>query len=144
VSAIDTVKAVTANLEAIIGTTLSWSLEDSSGGQGTVAAPLVNIFYDGEQPEDIFNERASYIEVDYTLQISFSGTGNYTPQQARIDQQTKAHAVRDAVTVALLNVGDLSDSKMVSFVSHGKWEVDYSKPPLSIITYLITVRYRES
>lgn len=143
-SALDTVKAITTNLEAIITSTLAWQLEDASGGKGTPSAPLVNILYAGEAPEDIFNERPSYIEVDFTLLISFTGTDSYLPAQARIDQQTNAHAIRSAVTVALLNVGDLSASKLVSFVEHGEWEVDYLNPALSIITYPITVRYREN
>lgn len=143
-SALDTIKAITTNLESIIETTLTWSLEDKSSGDGTAAAPIVNILYDGEEPEDLFNERSSYIEADFTFKISFAGTGTYTPALARIDQQTNAHALRAAITVALLNVGDLSASKLVSFVEHGKWEVDYDTPPLSVITYPITVRYREN
>ena len=135
----DTIKAVTANLTAIL-TAQGFLIENSSTDTELATSPLCAIRYTGERFDASHGERPSYNEVRYSLRISFSDA---YPSTSRDKVAEWMHKIRGAVTVPALNTGDLAASQLVSWVSHdGYSETDYNTP-VTELEYNLQVRYRE-
>lgn len=137
----DTVKAINANLAAIL-TAQGFLFEDTSTDR---ALEDGGVFCALRGPEESFDtthgQKPSYSEVSYALLIRFSDIAPATTRDKIADWTQK---VRAAVTVNALNIGAFSASKLVSRVDHGRSNITEYNPPITEITYPITVRYRET
>lgn len=133
-----TVKAVITNLETIISSTIGWKLEDLSTDHEARTYIVAQLDYDGEDPDDTFKERPSRPEINFTIKAQKTVV---LPGDARDIAVDMVHAVETYVTVASLNVGSLSSSKLVSRVSHGSPTITREKIKVSM-SYPIKVRYR--
>ena len=138
-SNIDTVKAITTNLEGVL-TGLGWKLEDLSSDPDVDTTPVCQVLYEGESFEDLYGERPQYNTIAFLVRVVRNRT---QPGTSRDAQQEAVHAIRGAVTVAALNAGSLATSKLVNRVAHTGAQVEYD-PPLSILDYRLQVRYRET
>ncbi len=134
----DTVKAITANLAAIL-TGLGFKVEDLSFDPSMATTPVCVILYEGEEFEYGHGQRPLYSEVKYLLKILLNDP---KPGTSRDKYATWVHAIRDAVTVNALNTGALAASKLVSLVNTTDVAITY-EPPVSTIDYRLNVRYRE-
>lgn len=134
----DTIKAIEDNLSAIL-TAQGFNVEDSSSNKELDSVPLCVIRHQGEDFAASHGERPLYNEIRYSLEVRFS---DKYPATSRDKIADWAHKVRDNVYVAALNVGALAASKLVSWVDHEGYDVDYS-PPITQIEYRLKIRYRE-
>ncbi len=132
----ETVQAITTNLEAIL-TSIGLSLEDASS-EPTGAAPLVKLKYPSDDAEYDHGEKPGRSTINIKLEIEFRES---SPDLSRDKQQYWTHMVRDNVSVAVLNVGALSASKLVGRVDQ-RSRVEYSAP-VSRVFHDIEVRYRQ-
>ena len=134
----DTIKAITANLTAILDG-LGFKIEDLSTDPSMSSSPVCVVLHNGEDFGAGHGERPLYNEIRYSLEVRFS---DKYPTTSRDKIAEWAHKIRDAVKVAALNTGSLAASKLVSWVDHEGYEVEYA-PPVTQIEYRLRVRYRE-
>lgn len=134
----DTVKAAEDNLSAIL-TAQGFNVEDSSSNKELDSVPLCVISHRGEDFGASHGERPLYNEIRYSLEVRFS---DKYPATSRDKVADWAHRIRNNVYVTALNVDSLADSKLVSWVDHEGYDVEYS-PPITQIEYRLRVRYRE-
>ena len=139
-SNLDTIKAITTNLKAIISTTLAWSREDLSADPHAEETLQAKLIYREERPKHNFGEAPGYIEAFFVVEIL---TNKTTPDDIRDSLQAGVHGLIDAVTINALNVGDLAASKLVSWVEHAGSDAE-QEVPLSTIRHPITIRYRKT
>ncbi len=137
-----TEKAITTNIESILTSSpLDLVLHDLSADPKGIVKPAAMLLYEGGEAADNFGEAPTYIESAYTVKI---GVNNSDPADRRALEQEIVHKLRAAFADAsTLNIGDLSSSKLVTRITHGEWEVD-REPPVSFVTYPLTIRWRES
>lgn len=135
----DTVKAITANLTAILAG-LGFKIEDLSVDPSMTSSPVCVVLCNGEDFGAGHGERPLYNEIRYSIEIRFS---DKYPATSRDKIAEWAHKIRDNVKVATLNTGSLAASKLVSWVNHEGYDVEYS-PPVTQIEYRLRVRYRET
>lgn len=135
----DTIKAIEDNLSAIL-TAQGFNVEDSSTNKELDATPLCVILHRGEDFGAGHGERPLYNEIRYSLEVRFS---DKHPSTSRDRIAEWAHKIRANVYVAALNTGALAVSKLVSWVDHEGYNVEYS-PPVTQIEYRLRVRYRET
>lgn len=134
----DTVKAITANLAAILAG-LGFKVEDLSIDPSMTASPVCVILYEGEDFAYGHGQKPLYNEVKYLLKVMLSDP---KPGTSRDKYAEYVHAIREAVTVDALNAGALATSKLVSLVNTTDVAIAY-EPPVSTIDYRMNVRYRE-
>ncbi len=134
----DTVKAITANLAAIIAG-LGFKVEDLSIDPSMATSPVSVILYEGEEFEYGHGQKPLYSEVKYLLKVMLNDP---KPGTSRDKYAQYVHAIREAVTVDALNIGGLATSKLVSLVNTTDVAITY-EPPVSTIDYRMNVRYRE-
>ena len=134
----DTVKAITANLAAILAG-LGFKIEDLSIDPSMATSPVCVILYEGEEFEYGHGQKPLYNEVKYLLKLMLNDP---KPGTSRDKYAQYVHAIRDAVTVDALNIGGLAASKLVSLVNTTDVTITY-EPPVSTIDYRLNVRYRE-
>ncbi len=134
----DTVKAITANLTALIEG-LGFKVEDLSVDPAMTTTPVCVILYEGEEFEYGHGQKPLYNEVKYLLKLMLNDS---KPGTSRDKYAERVHAIRDAVTVDALNAGALATSKLVSLVNTTDVAIIY-EPPVSTIDYRLNVRYRE-
>lgn len=134
------VQAIITNLEGIIGTTLGFNLEYEIKDDPDVdTTPAAILHYLGESFEDSLGERPKYNEVSFMIIVVFRESDT---DEIRDRSTIYVHKLRDGITTAKLNVGDLSESKQVTWVDHLSAEVTTETPTIQI-DYQIAVRYRE-
>ena len=133
----ETVDAIIENIEQIL-TGLGFPIEDLSG-DSYMSSPWAQVHYNGEDFENEYSQRPEYNQVNLVLFMQFQSN---TPALSRGLQVKTLHDLRDAITVATVNVGDLRDSKLVTFVQHTGGTVDYNAP-ITAISYALAVQYRE-
>lgn len=134
----DTVKAITANLVAILDG-LGFKIEDLSVDPSMATSPVCVILYEGEDFAYGHGQKPLYNEVKYLLKLMLSDP---KPGTSRDRYAQYVHAIREALTVDALNTGGLASSKLVSLVSTTDVAIIY-EPPVSTIDYRMNVRYRE-
>lgn len=135
----DTIKAIEDNLSAIL-TAQGFNVEDSSSNKELDATPLCVILHRGEDFGVGHGERPLYNEIRYSLEVRFS---DKYPSTSRDKIAEWAHKIRANVNVSSLNTGLLAASKLVSWVNHDGYDVEYA-PPVTQIEYRLRVRYRET
>lgn len=135
----DTIKAIEDNLSAIL-TAQGFNVEDSSSNKELDATPLCVILHRGEDFGVGHGERPLYNEIRYSLEVRFS---DKYPSTSRDKIAEWAHKIRANVNVSSLNTGLLAASKLVSWVKHEGYDVEYA-PPVTQIEYRLRVRYRET
>ncbi len=135
----DTVKTITANLAAILAG-LGFKVEDLSVNPSMSSSPVCVVLCNGEDFGAGHGERPLYNEIRYSLDVRFA---DKYPATSRDKIAEWAHKIRDNVKVAAINTGALAASKLVSWVNHDGYDVDYS-PPVTQIEYRLKIRYRES
>ena len=134
------VQAIITNLETIVGTTLGFKLEYNCKDDPDVdTTPGAVILYLGETFVENFGEKPLYNEISFLILIKFT---EENPGSIRDKAITHVHKLREGITIDALNVGDLSASKIVSWVDHEGAEVD-NEQPVNQIDYHLSVRYRE-
>lgn len=139
---VDTVKAITDNIEAALkkeGMDLSATTYEEGGPVPAGLVPVARIFYTGVAFEDTYGERPSYADALFTLKTTLGGRPGRELMQS---EQMWAQRIRDALTPSALNAGDLAASRLVSRVTVNGVEVS-NKAESSTIICRITVRYRE-
>jgi len=139
---IDTIKAITTNIEAILTSApLSWDLEDLSDNPKAETRNVCFVKYLSERFEDVFNQRPSYIEAEFAIVVV---ANKKTKALSRAAQQEAIHLLRNVFTVNALNIGDLSESKLVSMAKNLGGDTELEGLPASAIAYRLVVRYRET
>ncbi len=134
----DTVKAITANLAAILEG-LGLKIEDLSVDPSMTTMPVCVILYEGEEFEYGHGQKPLYNEIKYLFKVMLN---NPKPGTSRDKYAQYVHAIREALTVNALNTGGLADTKLVSLVNTTDVAISY-EPPVSTIDYRLNVRYRE-
>lgn len=134
----DTVKAIEDNLTSILATQ-GFKVEDLSSDPDVDTTPLCAILHRGETFGAAHGEKPLYNEISYELSIRFN---TKYPSTSRDSIADWAHKVRTNVTVNALNVGSLATTKLVSWVNHNGYDINYT-PPITSISYKLRVRYRE-
>lgn len=134
----DTVKAITANLTAILES-LGFKVEDLSVDPSMASTPVCVVLYEGEDFEYGHGQKPLYNEIRYLLKVMLNDP---RPVTSRDKYAQYVHAIREAVTVNALNTGALASSKLVSLVNTTEVTVVY-EPPVSTIDYRLNVRYKE-
>lgn len=135
---VDTIKAISANIEAIL-TGLGWQLEDLSSNPDTTTTNFTRLDYSDEEFEDLYGERPSRNIAGFSILVIVN---RKSPGLSRIAQQEAVHALRGAINVTALNAGALAGTETVTFVRHDGAAIKY-EPPFSKINYVINIRYRE-
>lgn len=138
----DTVHSITDNVEEVLrnqGAKFSPATYEEEAIPAALL-PMGKIFYEREDFEYTHGQKPEYAEIDFLLQIILR---NENPKDLIRTQQTWVHNVRDSLTVDALNIDDLSSSKLVSRVTTDSIEIDNRPEGLSIINYIVNVRYRE-
>lgn len=137
-AAIDTVKAITTNLTGIL-TGLGWSFEETATDPDADTINFSLIEYNGEDFEETHGERSEYAETLMGVLVKVNRTSFAASREA---QQEVIHAIRAAVNVNTLNVGDLASSKYVIWVDHIPGRPKYDDP-ISTMRYELRISYRE-
>lgn len=138
----DTIKSISDNLQSVLkGVGLHFSREayEDEAIPASIL-PHGQIFYRRERFEDSFNLRPEYIDASFTVRVVFS---ERDPADIMMGMQKWAHAVRDALTVNALNIGNLASSKLVSLVTVEAAEGELIKGTLAATVIECTIRYRE-
>lgn len=136
----DTVKAITANLTAILEG-LGFKIEDLSVDPSMSSTPICVVLYEGEDFGASHGEKPDYNEIKYALRINLS---DKYPSTTRDKIADWCHRVRQNVSVAALNTGALASSLLVSRVDHDGYEITSYDPPVTRIEYRLRVTYRET
>lgn len=141
---IDTVKAITDNLETVLkkqGVNFTRKTFDDEKNIPASLIPLGEIRYQGEAFEYTHGERPGYAEAEYALKVVLREREGHDMMR---EQQKWAHLIRAALTVAALNIGSLVTSKLVSRVTTEAVGVDNSRTDgIAALLYTIKIRYRE-
>ncbi len=101
--------------------------------------PYGQIFYKGEEFEYTHGQKPEYGEIEFLLRVAIQ---NRDATQMIREQQKWAHLIRDGLTVAALNIGDIVSSKLVSRVTTEDVTIDH-RAAVSVLEYGVLVRYRE-
>jgi len=132
----DTVDAIITNIEAVL-VGLGLSLEDLSGDD-IPTTPLAVLSYEGEEFDDSFGERPYYNTATFSARVMAAAT---TPDTDRDVQRAWVHALKNALTVSALNIGDLVASKLVARVDHTGPTI-LREGKILIVDYDFGVKYR--
>lgn len=142
---LETVKAVTDNLETVLraqGVQFTRKTFEADNNIPASLLPLGEIRYQGEAFENTHGERMGYAEAEFSLRVVIAERDAVDMMRA---QQKWAHSIRGALTVAALNIGALSASKLVSRVVANSVEVDNSRTDgVAVLGYGVSIRYRET
>lgn len=137
-----TVKSITDNITSTLSAlgirfaVKSGVPDSSSSGR----LPVGRVFYRGEDFQYSHGERAGYATARYEVEVILRGRDHTLGVR---DQQGWIHDIRDALTVAALNIGDLALTKLVSRVEVGSARTEEQGERVGI-TLDLSVRYRES
>mgnify|MGYP001571124851 CR=1 FL=1 len=134
----DTVKAIEDNITSIL-TAQGFKVEDLSTDPDVDVTPLAVILHKGEDFGAAHGQRPIYNEINYEIAIRFN---QKYPSTSRDKIAEWAHKVRENIIVNGLNTGALATSKLVSWVNHVGYDIDYT-PPITKLSYKLTVKYRE-
>jgi hypothetical protein len=138
-----TIRAITTNLQTklkSLGLHVNQAAFDKEEEIPASVYPLGNIFYEGEEFEETFGQRESYAIAKFRIRVSIF-TNN--AQDAIMEQERWLHAVRDGITIAALNTGDLAASLLVSWVETTEIFIE-NLGNRSHLNYSLQIRYRES
>ncbi len=132
----NTVDAIITNSEAILSA-MALNLE-ALPSDSIETTPAAYLDYDTEDFDDNFQERPLYNTVNFVIRIRAKGG---TANEDRDIKRTWTHLLKGAFTVAALNVGDLSASKLVARINHDG--VNLGKEGEAVtIDYEMGVKYR--
>ncbi|MEE8575510.1 MAG: hypothetical protein V3T30_08870 [Thermodesulfobacteriota bacterium] len=138
----DTIKSITDNLETIskgLGIKFSRAAFADAASIPASLIPHGRIIYSGERFENTHGERPGYVEASFDLLVVVKGRRGADVMRT---EQDWVHRLRGAFSVAGLNTGELASSKLVSRVDTTSFDMD-NGAEFSVLTYKITVRYRE-
>ena len=141
----DTVKAIITNIEGILSSSPHLLLKINIPGGVTetlpsfTANPVYYVMYDGETPEYEHGQKPGYMESSFIIVLVWLSGSISAARDKSIEW---FHALRTALTVNALNVGDLAATKLVSRVTVEKPDVDM-QPAETKILFRAMVRYRE-
>ena len=141
-TSLDTVKAITENLERVLeGLGIHFSREVSEDRDRIPASllPSGQIFYRGETFEYTHGQRPGYALAGFVIRVYLRERDGAS---AVMEQQRWVHGIREALTVDALNTGDIAAAKPVSRVIISKVETENFKN-LSAVLFEVQVRYRE-
>ncbi|MBI5560558.1 MAG: hypothetical protein HY883_04730 [Deltaproteobacteria bacterium] len=138
----DTVNAITDNLHAALqgqGIKFSRKIFEDEKSIPASLIPLGEIFYRGEGFEHTHGQRPGYAEIDYLIRVILNVRDHADSMR---EGQMWVHKIREALTVATLNTGDLAAMKYVSRVTADRVELE-NRGNHSFLNYRMRVRYRE-
>lgn len=138
----NTLDAITDNLESVLkkqGINFSVAVFDDIAAIPASILPVGQIFYEGEEPEYNHGEKPKTSEARFMIRVVMPGHDERGQVRA---QQEWTRKIREAVTVAALNIGSLASSKLVSWVATDDISFD-NTPPRTAVSYRLRVRYRE-
>jgi hypothetical protein len=141
-SNMDTVKAITDNLQAVLqteGIKFSRKAYDDEKAIPASLVPFGQIFYRGENFEYTHGQRPGYAEGEFKLRVVLRGRN---PADLMRSQQEWVHKIRGALTVDALNVGDLASTGYVSRVVTKGVDIE-NRENFAFLNYMVAVRYRE-
>lgn len=137
-----TVNAIHENLKAIVSGlgSLQGSREATKEDvRALLGQPVYFVGFKGVAFENTTGERPAYDTSDFEVTVKFNHATLSEAYKAQIDV---LHDLKDAVTIAALNVSALSLSKLVSRVTVARPQVDFN-PPETVIKVTFSIRYRE-
>jgi len=140
----DTIKSLTDNVQTVLQDSLGikferQNLEDIKD----IAAskfPFGGFFDVGTEFDETHGERASYGVQSYLIWVVFKERDN--AGRMRKSQEWR-QLIRSGLTTNALNIGDLSASKLVSWVDTTETDIDQRDDGLSVLNYTVGIRYRE-
>ena len=138
-----TIKAITDNVQSVLqgqGIKFSRSTFEDEKAIPAALLPLGEIYYRGEEFEYNHGQRAGYSEAIFVIKVTVQDRDMTALMRLA---QKWTHAVRDALTVNALNIGDLSASKLVSWVMMESVDIEY-KVEYASLTHRMKIRYRET
>lgn len=131
-----TVEAIITNMEGII-TAMALNLEQMPS-DSIQTTPSAFIDYNDEEFDDNFQEQPLYNTANFTIKIrAKGGTANADRDIKRI----WTHRVKEAFTVAALNIGALVITKLVTRINHDGVTLGKEGEAVTI-DYDIGVKYR--
>ncbi len=140
----DTINAITDNLEAVLkgqGINFDRKTYDDLKQVPASSLPLGEIRYSGETFEYNFGEKPKYAEAEFDMKVILSASD---PRDMMLTQQKWTHLIRDALTIAALNIGVLASSQLISRVTTVRVSMDNSRTDgIAAVDYRVSVRYRE-
>ncbi len=139
----ETISAITGNIESIlkgIGLNVTRKPLDALSSLPAGLMPLAQVFHQGESFESCFGERPGYSEASCTIKIILPSPHDCV---APGEEQMWGHQVRDALTAAALNAGELASMRPVTAVNVAGFRVECGGS-FSKVTVELKIRYRES
>jgi hypothetical protein len=139
---LDTIISITDNLISTLkneGIRFSTKRYEDVSAVPASLIPFGEVHYKGESFEYTHGQRAGYVEAVFLLKVVLRERSSKSMIR---DEQSWVHRIRDAATVASLNVEELSASKLVSFVEVSGVEIQ-KVDTMSILSSTVKVRYRE-
>ena len=138
----DTVTAITDNIQRALeaeGINFSRAVYEDERTVPASLIPLGRIFYAGETFEYSHGQRPKYAEAEFAVRVILN---ERDPVDRVRSQQKWAHGIREALTVAALNTGDLSSTRLVSRVTTARVDAQ-TRGSTSAVVCRTLVRYRE-
>jgi len=142
-SNLDTIKAVTENMEEVLrneGIRFSLKTYEDERESPASLLPSGKIYYTGESFQNAYGERPLYAEAEFVIKIVI---GERDPADLIRGQQMWAHKVRGALSAEALNINGLAATKYVSRVRIQRIDAENRKDTSTLICRA-AVRYRES
>ena len=141
---IDTIKSLTDNMQTVLQSNIKIKVERKNleDVKDTPASkyPFGGLFDGGIEFEYTHGQKAGYAIQSYLIWIIFKERDD----NARMRKvQEWLQLSRTALTVNALNIGDLSASKLVSWVETTDIDTEHLEDGLSVLNYTVAVRYRE-
>ena len=138
-----TIKSITDNLQSVLqaqGIKFTRKTFEDEKAIPASLLPLGEIYYRGEDFEYNHGQRAGYSEANFDIKVTVQDRDMTALMRLA---QKWTHAVRDALTVNALNIGDLSASKLVSWVVMESVGIGYNVE-YATLTHAMKIRYRET
>ena len=141
---IDTIKSLTDNVQTVLQNALGFKFErknlEDVKDMPASKYPLGVFFDSGIEFEYTHGQKAGYGVQSYLVWIIFKERNDKVRMRKN---QERLQQSRTALTVNALNVGDLSASKLVSWVEVTDIDTEHQNDGLSVLNYTVAVRYRE-
>lgn len=137
----DTIAGIDENIENIIKNILGWKIEDLSDDPTLSSTTLAQIdFREIDFKEDNnFHEKKARAEIRYDIKVQ---SRQNTPLAARVVAADIIYSLKENLKVDDLNVGELSESKLVTNVEHLGASIS-RRQTIAKVTYGIKIRFAE-
>ena len=139
----DTIKSLTDNMQTVLqaqGIKFARKNLENIKDIPSSLLPYGAILDKGIEFEYTHGQRAGYAEQNFLIWV-VDRERNDKVNMRQIQEWLQK--IRGALTVNALNIGDLVTSKLVSRVTTVDTDTEHREDGLSVLNYLVSVRYRE-